>query len=173
MKNWTLFSGLGTFTEHVWISLLWLCCSDIADDTFLLLTCNGILALLWESIILAVWKCLISHQGPVMYFPAVSLALFLSLFLPFYFQHLKKGEWGFNNTVCDMLCLEELTEWYKVSKLRDTAILPQGPLQKWGEWYSTRPPFIPNCSCSAVLSQSELANCRGMVWFQASLITIK
>lgn len=127
----SLFSVLGTFTEYIWISLLWLCYSEIADDTCLPLTFNGILVLLWEAIILAVWKCLMRHQGPVMHFPAISPTLFLSLFLLFYFQHLKKGEWGFKNTVYDTLCLEELTERYKVSKLRDAAILPQAALQKW------------------------------------------
>lgn len=132
----TLFSVLGTFTEYIWISLLCLCCSEIADDTFLPLTCNGILVL-WEAIILAVWKCLMSHQGPVMCFPSVSLAVFLSLFLLFYFQHLKKGEWGFKSTVYDTLCLEELTERYKFSKLSDAAILPWAALQKWGKQFST------------------------------------
>lgn len=132
MRNWNLFSVLGTFTEYIWISLLWLCCSEIADGTFFPLTCNAILVLLWEAIILAVWKCLMSHQGPVTHFPDVSLAVFLSLFLLFYFQHLKKGEWGFKNTVCDMLCLEELTERSKASKLSDAAILPRAALQKWG-----------------------------------------
>lgn len=51
-----------------------------------------------------------SHQGPLMHFPAVSPALFPSSFLLLYFQHLGKGERGFKITVYHTLYLEELTE---------------------------------------------------------------